>query len=232
MSRPRTATLEELLGRPPSVAERAGAPQTLYTEGPVRAPPLLRRPAVAVVGTRRPSAAGAAEARGLSAWLAQNGTTVVSGLAEGIDTTAHKTAIRAGGKTAAVLGTPLDMQYPASNKRLRIEIATNHLVVSQYAAGSQTTPGNFVARNRTIALISDAAVIVEAGKHSGTVHVAREAVRLGRPLYACGPLARAPPGWLVNMLDNGDASVLGKYGDAFGGLLRAAPGHGRRRAAE
>lgn len=212
----RTVTVGELLGRQLDGAELVGAPPRLHVEGPTHLQ--MRRPAVGVVGSRNPTAVGAEEARSLSAWLACNRVTVVSGLAAGVDTIAHETAIKAGGRTAAVLGTPLDRQYPASNERLRAKIAAHHMVVSQFPQGGSVSKRNFVMRNRTIALISDAAIIVEAGEHSGTIHVAREALRLGRPLFVCRPAVEAGPRWLAAILGCG-ATMVDGYGDAFGWLL-------------
>ena len=115
--------------------------------------------------------------------LVRNGYAVVSGLAKGIDTVAHSAAISAGGQTIAVLGTPLDKTYPAENARLQAEIMGKHLAVSQFPPGRSVQRGNFVMRNRTMALISDATVIVEAGRSSGTQHQGWEAIRLGRDLF-------------------------------------------------
>ena len=118
------------------------------------------------------------------------GTTIVSGLAEGIDTAAHSAAIEAGGRTIAVLGTSVEKPYPASNRALFDLIATQHLVVSQFPDGAPVQPRNFPMRNRTMALISHATVIVEAAEKSGTLHQAWEALRLGRPLFILESIAR------------------------------------------
>ena len=107
----------------------------------------------------------------------------MSGLAAGIDTAAHKAAIEAKGRTVAVLGTSLDNVYPKENSQLQKEIATNHLAISQFPIGYPTRPENFVMRNRTMALISNASVIVEAGDTSGSLHQGWEALRLGRTLF-------------------------------------------------
>jgi hypothetical protein len=108
---------------------------------------------------------------------------VVSGLAEGVDTAAHTAAIEAGGHTIAVLGTPLDQFYPKENRDLQERLMREQLVVSQFAQGSAVTPKNFPIRNRTMALLTDATVIVEAGAKSGTLHQGWEALRLGRLLF-------------------------------------------------
>ena len=150
----------------------------------------------------------------MATWLAKHGITVISGLAAGIDAVSHEAAIRAGGPTMAVLGTPLDQQYPAVNAELRARI---NLVVSQFPRGMVVSRWNFPVRNRLVALISDMVVIVEAGQHSGTVHLAREANRLGRPLLVGRRLAAARPGWL----DGLDFNILDDY-DVFSGLTGPA----------
>lgn len=205
----REILVEDLLGRPLRPDEQKGCPSRLYVEGSIPA-----RPGVVVAGTRSPSTAGVGEARSLATWLAKHGITVISGLAAGIDAVSHEAAIRAGGPTMAVLGTPLDQQYPAVNAELRARI---NLVVSQFPRGMVVSRWNFPVRNRLVALISDMVVIVEAGQHSGTVHLAREANRLGRPLLVGRRLAAARPGWL----DGLDFNILDDY-DVFSGLTGPA----------
>jgi DNA processing protein len=175
------ATAQELLGRSLNEVEEKNAPAQLFVAGDVS---LLRAsPRVSVVGARRASAQGLSSARIVSAWLAERGIIVVSGLAEGVDTMAHETAITAGGRTIAVLGTALPDFYPARNRALQLRIMREHLAVSQFAPGVPTRPANFPMRNRTMALLSDATVIVEAGEKSGSLHQGWEALRLGRPLF-------------------------------------------------
>ena len=197
---------EDLLGRGLNDVEMRNAPRQLYTKGPMETP--LRQPKVSVIGTRKPTRAGIQEAQAVASMLADEGVTVVSGLAMGIDTVAHRTAIDKGGRTVAVLGTPLDKQYPRSNSGLQNEIAAGHLVVSQFPVGRPIERGNFVRRNRTMALISDATVIVEAGEGSGTRHQGREALRLRRPLFVCRPAAEARPKWLQEMEQYGATLLM------------------------
>jgi DNA processing protein len=144
---------------------------------------LARRVCVAIVGTRKVSAEGAARARRLARELVEAGVVVVSGLADGVDTCAHSSAIEAGGRTIAVIGTPLDKAFPRANAQLQEAIARDHLLLSQFAPGSPVAKWNFPARNRLMATISDATVIVEASDTSGTLHQAAECVRLTRPLF-------------------------------------------------
>jgi len=171
---------EKLLG-PLSPIERKNAPEILFAAGRIELLTHGRR--VAVVGTRTPSPDGAKRAARLARFLAENGVTVVSGLALGIDTVAHRTAIEHGGATIAVLATPLDQVTPKENADLQQEIMKDHLALSQFASGYPIKRSNFPRRNRTMALVSDASVIVEASATSGTLHQGYEALRLGRPLF-------------------------------------------------
>lgn len=176
-----TLTVAELLGRPLNDVETKFAPRTLYVAGPMQIP--LPRPRASIVGSRKASADGLAAAETIASTLAQKGVVIVSGLAEGIDTSAHRESMAAGGRTIAVLGTPLNKVYPQKNAQLQQEIMRNHLVISQFPAGHATRPKDFVLRNRTMALISDATIILEAGETSGSLHQGWEALRLGRSLF-------------------------------------------------
>lgn len=150
---------------------------------------LVDSPAVAVVGTRKPSAEAATRAQYLAHKLVADGYTVVSGLAEGIDTAAHTAAIEAGGQTIAVIGTPLGHVYPKSNSALQQQIARDFLLISQVpverydAQNFRTNRFFFPERNKTMAALTEATVIVEAGETSGTLVQAREALKQGRKLF-------------------------------------------------
>lgn len=174
-------SVENLLGRPLNDIETKYAPKELYFKGSLKIP--LPRPRVSIIGSRKASMNGFEDAQIITKTLLEKQTVIVSGLAEGIDTSAHDTAIRSGGKTIAVLGTPLNKVYPKKNSMLQQEIMSKHLAISQFPVGHPTTPKDFVLRNRTMALISDATVIVEAGNTSGSLHQGWEAIRLGRPLF-------------------------------------------------
>lgn len=174
-------SVENLLGRPLNDIETKYAPKELYFKGSLKIP--LPRPRVSIIGSRKASMNGLEDAQIITKTLLEKQTVIVSGLAEGIDTSAHETAIRSGGKTIAVLGTPLNKVYPRKNSMLQQEIMSKHLAISQFPVGHPTTPKDFVLRNRTMALISDATVIVEAGNTSGSLHQGWEAIRLGRPLF-------------------------------------------------
>lgn len=164
-----------------SDAEKKYAPEMLFMEGDESL--LIRGLKVSVVGSRKASVDGVKRAIIFTRALVERGITVVSGLAQGIDTVAHMTAIETGGKTIAVLGTPLSRVFPAENKPLLDEIKRNHLAVSQFPEGHPYHPSNFPMRNRTMALISDATVIIEASEQSGTRHQGWEALRLGRLVF-------------------------------------------------
>lgn len=141
---------------------------------------ILAGQCIAVIGARKASDLGRRRARQLGRQLAERGVVVVSGLAEGIDTEALTGAIEAGGRVVAVIGTPIDQAYPAKNAELQEAIYRDHLLVSQFAIGSRVFPSNFPARNRTMAALSDASVVIEASDTSGTLHQAVECQRLGR----------------------------------------------------
>jgi DNA processing protein len=180
-----TCTLEELIG-PLNDIEKKYAPKQLYIAGQLPIP--LPSPRVAVIGSRKASQKGLTAASTIAEVLTKHNVIVVSGLAEGIDSAAHKSAIAANGRTIAVLGTPLDKFYPRENTQLQELIMRRHLAVSQFSVGYPIMPKNFVIRNRTMALIADASIIVEAGNSSGSLHQGWEALRLGRPLFIWSPL--------------------------------------------
>jgi len=171
---------EDLLGSLNEV-EKKNAPRRLFVAGDRSL--LWSGPRVSIVGSRKASAQGLSHARSLAQSLAAHGAVVVSGLAEGIDTAAHEGAIAAGGRTIAVLGTALDESFPSKNRSLQERIMREHLAVSQFEPGVPSRPGNFPMRNRTMALLSDSTIIVEAGEKSGSLHQGWEALRLGRPLF-------------------------------------------------
>lgn len=195
----------DLLG-PLSAYERKHAPETLYLVGDSKLLTEGRR--ISVVGSRNASPEGIARAKAFTQALVRYNYVVVSGLAEGIDTVAHETAIAAGGRTIAVLGTPLDTAYPAKNAKLLETIRRDHLAISQFPEGHPHRRENFPRRNRTMALVSDATVIVEASEKSGTRHQGWEALRLGRMVFLMRNVADNPNlTWPQEMISYG-AQVL------------------------
>jgi DNA processing protein len=207
---------EHLLGRPLAKREARYAAMRLYVVGRIPIP--LPAPRIAVVGTREPSLKGVELTRRLVEELVREKAIVVSGLARGIDTVAHRTAIEQGGRTVAVLGTPLNAFYPPENRELQLRIMKEHMVVSQFPLGSPVTRRNFPMRNRTMALISDATVIVEAKERSGVIHQAWECIRLGRPLLIHASLKDLT--WARKMVDRG--ALLFETADEVLNVLRRA----------
>jgi DNA processing protein len=199
--------ITDLLG-PLNDFETKNAPKELYLAG--NRALLSERLRVSVVGSRKPSPEGIKRAQFFTRALVNHNITVVSGLAEGIDTVAHETAIEAGGRTIAVLGTPLDKAYPAKNKDLLERIKAEHLAISQFPSGFPARGQNFPQRNRTMALITDATVIVEASEKSGTRHQGWEAIRLGRLVFIMENVANNPElTWPREMIGYG-AQILSK----------------------
>lgn len=200
-----TYTLTDLLG-PLNDVEEKYAPKELYVAGDLPIP--LPKPRSAVIGSRKASPKALETAKQITSTLVQKGIIIVSGLAKGIDTVAHKTTIEEGGDTVAVLGTPLDKYYPKENAQLQDFIMNNHLAISQFPINYPIQPRNFVIRNRTMALISDISIIVEAKDSSGSLHQGWEALRLGRPLFIWESIVKdASLSWSKKMLEYG-AMVL------------------------
>jgi len=150
---------------------------------------LASSPSIAIVGTREPSDDGIKRTRKLVKLLVKDGYTITSGLAKGIDTAAHKTALQAGGRTMAVIGTPLSENYPKENKKLQEFLSKNFLVISQvpFVRYSKQTPMYnklfFPERNKLMSAITEATVIIEASETSGTLVQARAALEQGRKLF-------------------------------------------------
>jgi DNA processing protein len=162
---------------------------------------LLERPAVAVVGARACSSYGAGVARMLGRELAAAGLVVVSGLARGVDGEAHRGALEGGGTTIAVLGCGIDRIYPAAHAELARRISARGLIVSEYAPGVEPAPWRFPARNRVIAGLAAATVVVEARERSGALITADLALEEGREVFAV-------PGEITSALSAGTNALL------------------------
>jgi DNA processing protein len=210
---------EFVLGRLLNEYEARFAAMRLYVVGRIPIP--LPVPRVSVVGTRKPSSEGIEFAKRLVENLVREKVIVMSGLARGVDTVAHRTAIEQGGRTIAVLGTPLNVFYPPENKELQLRLMREHMVISQFPIGSPVTRKNFVIRNRTMALLSDATVIVEAGENTGVISQAWESIRLGRPLFVTSIVESKNPSWLSELRRYG-AEVLSDP-DSLDDLLDLLP---------
>lgn len=152
----------------------------IYCAGDLR---ILEKKCVSIVGTRECTDEGWTRSSRLGRELAAADVSVMSGIAKGIDTAALSAAIEAGGRVAGVIGTPLNKAYPAENADLHEVIYRNHLLISPFAEGEKVFKSNFPKRNRVMALLSNATVIVEASDTSGTLHQAAECVRQNRWLF-------------------------------------------------
>lgn len=170
---------------------------------------LLKRKIVAIVGSRASSEEGRRRAARLARKLVEAGVVVSSGLAAGIDTAALEMGIRSEGRVMAVIGTPLDKAYPAANKRLQETIYTDHLLLTPFMHGQRVFPSNFPQRNRVMALLSDATVIIEASDTSGTLHQAAECVRQSRYLFITKSVVEDKSlNWPSKFLDEPKVKVL------------------------
>ncbi len=179
---------------PPGLRDLFDPPFGLFVAGALseNLPTLHDRPVIAIVGARRASVEGMSFAEGIAAALALRGATVVSGMARGIDTAAHRGALQAGGPTIAVLGCGADISYPAANRALHGAIHASGLVASEYWPGTRPAPWRFPARNRIVAGICDGVVVIEAGDRSGALITADFALELGRPVLAVPGRPRSP----------------------------------------
>jgi len=193
------------------------AQKGLFPRAEQRDPPLfwagdlsvLKSPAICVIGARKVSEAGRKRARRIARVLVDAGVSVVSGLARGIDTAAHESALENGGRTAAVIGTPIDRCYPAENAHLQETIWREQLLVSQFPTGHRTYPSDFPKRNRLMAAVTDGSIIVEASDSSGSLHQAAECVRLGRWLFIMRSVVEDPSlTWPQKFLGNDRVVVL------------------------
>lgn len=144
---------------------------------------LLDRAGVAIVGSRKASSEGRRRAEQLARECVKAGLVVISGLAEGVDHAAHHSAIKHGGRTIAVIGTPLDKVYPPQHAALQEQIYREHLLISAFAWGERFYPTNFPERNRIMARLARATVIIEAGDSSGSLHQAAESVDVGHAVF-------------------------------------------------
>ncbi len=165
----------------PALLKAIDSPPDLWTTGAVVPDDAL---AIAIVGTRRATPYGLEVAERLAFDLAAHGITIVSGLARGIDTAAHRGALAAGGRTVAVLGCGLDRIYPPENRRLAWAIEGQGAMLSQFAPGTPPLPHHFPARNRTLAGLALGVVVVEAPERSGALITARFAADIGREVFA------------------------------------------------
>ncbi len=166
---------------PPRLKQIPDPPLVLYVRGDVK---VLSRHAVAIVGARRPTAYGSQVAQRLAHDLAQRQLVIVSGLARGIDSAAHRGALEAAGKTVAVLGSGIDVIYPRENKRLAEQVTESGALISEFPPGTSPAPENFPIRNRTISGLSLGVLVIEAAEYSGSLITARLALEQNREVFA------------------------------------------------
>lgn len=198
---------------PERLREIYDPPAVLWVRGNVE---LLARPSIAVVGTRHPSPYGTGVAEMLARDLAARRLVIVSGMARGIDTCAHKGALAARMPNIAVWGTGIDVVYPKENKRLSEEIlAAGGAIVSEVPLGTFPAPQNFPRRNRIISGLSIGVLVVEASENSGTRVTARCAAEQDRDLYAVPGNVTAKNSWTPNTLIKQGAKLVASWEDVW-----------------
>ncbi|MDR0452682.1 MAG: DNA-processing protein DprA [Treponema sp.] len=193
-------------GYPPLLRELYDPPALVFYRGVLPDP---EKPLAAVVGTRRPSSGAAAQAFDLGRDLARAGVPVVSGLALGIDACSHRGSLEGGAPTAAVLGSGLDRVYPAANRDLaRRIVEQGGALLSEYPPGTRPARWNFPARNRIIASLARAVIIVEAPEKSGALITANFALELGRELFVASAGMASPLGAGTRALAEDGAGIV------------------------
>jgi DNA processing protein len=190
-------------------------PVLLYARGDLD---LVNEPCLAMVGTRRPSPYGISATERFGTDLSMAGLTIVSGMARGIDTAAHRAALQAGGKTIAVLGCGADIVYPAENKKLAEQIARDGLILSEYPLRTPGYPQNFPVRNRIVAGLSYGVLIVEGAQYSGSAITARLALDQGREVFAVPGSITSKQSWGPNLLIRQGARLVQEASDVLSDL--------------
>jgi len=197
---------------PPRLKEIFDPPIVLFARGRLE---LLQSTMLGVVGTRRPTQYGIAAAERLSPDLAQAGLTIVSGMARGIDTAAHRSTLAAGGDTIAVFGCGVDLVYPAENRKLAGEIAEKGLLLSEFPLGSPAYPQNFPIRNRVISGMSVGILVVEGAQYSGSSITARMALEQQREVFAVPGNITSKMSWGPNLLIKQGAKLVQEWNDVL-----------------
>jgi DNA processing protein len=198
---------------PERLEEIYDPPAVLWMRGDAA---LLKRPGIAVVGTRQPTPYGAGMAEMLARDLAGRGMVILSGMARGVDSAAHKGALDAGGKTVAVWGTGIDVVYPKENRKLAERIVEQGgAIVSEYAMGTFPAPQNFPIRNRILSGMSVGVLVVEAGEYSGTRITARCAMEQNRDVYAVPGNVTNKNAWGPNTLIKQGAKLTATWEDIW-----------------
>ena len=200
---------------PPLLREIFDPPVLLFARGRLE---LLQCIMLGVVGTRRPTPYGLAAAERLSADLAHAGLTIVSGMARGIDSSAHKGALAAAGDTVAVLGCGVDIVYPSENRKLAAELAAKGLIVSEFSMGATAFPQNFPIRNRIISGMSVGVMVVEGAQYSGSAITAKLAMDQGREVFAVPGNITSKLSWGPNLLIKQGAKLIQDWNDVIAEL--------------
>ncbi|HTX37996.1 MAG TPA: DNA-processing protein DprA [Bryobacteraceae bacterium] len=200
---------------PQPLREIFDPPVLLFARGRLQ---LLDSFMLGVVGTRRPTPYGVAVAERLSADLSHAGLTIVSGMARGIDTAAHKGTLSVGGNTVAVLGCGVDIVYPSENRKLAGEIAVKGLMLSEFPMGATAFPQNFPIRNRIISGMSLGVMVVEGAQYSGSAITAKLAMDQGREVFAVPGNITSKLSWGPNLLIKQGARLVQDWNDVISEL--------------
>lgn len=195
---------------PPKLREIFDPPVMLFAAGRVE---LLQTLMIGVIGTRRPTPYGTAAADRLSADLANAGLTIVSGMARGIDTAAHKSALAVAGNTIAVFGCGVDLVYPAENRKLADQIGKEGLLLSEFSMGGPPFPQNFPVRNRIVSGMSLGVLVVEGAQYSGSGITAKLAADQGREVFAVPGNITSKMSWAPNLLIKQGAKLVQEWND-------------------
>ena len=205
---------------PSALADCPDPPRTLWVRGDLE---LLQRPTVAIVGTRRATAYAERVTRQLASTLARAGACVISGLARGVDAAAHRGALEVDGATVAVLGTGVDVCYPKGHAAMQRQIGERGLLLSELAPDDAAHRGSFPKRNRIIAALARATIVVEAGVKSGALITATHALEMNRAVAAVPGPIDVPQAQGSNELLRDGAAVIASMADALALLGLTAP---------
>jgi DNA processing protein len=205
----------------PALLGEVASPPALFVRGELGRADAL---AIAIVGARRATPYGIEVAERLAGDLAARGVTIVSGLARGIDTAAHRGAVAAGGRTVAVLGSGVDVIYPPENRQLAVDIERAGALVSQFPPGTPPLRHHFPIRNRTLAGLALGVVVVEAAQRSGALITAGFAADLGREVFAVPGRVTTPTAAGPNALIRDGATLTGCWSD----IVQELPAEWRR----
>jgi DNA processing protein len=200
---------------PPALREIFDPPIVLFARGRVE---LLGTLMLGIVGTRRPTPYGMAVTEKLAGDLARAGLTIVSGMARGIDTAAHKGALAAGADTVAVFGCGVDLVYPSENRRLAADLAEKGLLVSEFPLGAPAYPQNFPIRNRIISGMSAGVLVVEGAEYSGSAITAKLAMDQEREVFAVPGNITSKMSWGPNLLIKQGAKLVQEWNDVVSEL--------------